>query len=236
MTTTTSSRAPRRCTARTALRRSTSLAGTSTKGSALPRLPATPGRISRHLRRLRHAPLRQRRLAATQPKTGTIATSTNPLEIGSDHIYAQFFAGLIDEIRDLQHTALPPHRFRPTWRLRSAPARPRTRSAVGAGNADGDRSQLEPGRPLLGRATDDVGCHRLPDRALPGRRLQQLHPDRRPTGTGLTYTDTASAPAPATATECAPSTPPATSAPTATAAQRPPKHRRTRLRRRRQGR
>jgi concanavalin A-like lectin/glucanase superfamily protein len=38
-------------------------------------------------------------LVATQAKTGTIATSTNPLEIGSDHIYSQFFKGMIDEIR-----------------------------------------------------------------------------------------------------------------------------------------
>jgi len=32
-------------------------------------------------------------------RTGSIATSTNPLQIGGDSIYGQFFAGLIDEVR-----------------------------------------------------------------------------------------------------------------------------------------
>src|SRR5215470_17727312 len=31
--------------------------------------------------------------------TGTIASSTNPLQIGGDNIYGQFFAGLIDDVR-----------------------------------------------------------------------------------------------------------------------------------------
>jgi hypothetical protein len=32
-------------------------------------------------------------------KTGNLLTSTNPLEIGSDSIYGQYFAGTIDEVR-----------------------------------------------------------------------------------------------------------------------------------------
>jgi len=32
-------------------------------------------------------------------RTGPLATSTNPLQIGGDSIYGQFFAGLIDEVR-----------------------------------------------------------------------------------------------------------------------------------------
>ena len=31
--------------------------------------------------------------------TGTTATSTNPLQIGGDSLYGQYFAGLIDEVR-----------------------------------------------------------------------------------------------------------------------------------------
>ncbi len=38
-------------------------------------------------------------LAGTQAKTGAIATSTNPLQIGGDSLYGQFFQGLIDEVR-----------------------------------------------------------------------------------------------------------------------------------------
>src|SRR5690242_1389201 len=36
---------------------------------------------------------------ASTAHTGAIATSTNPLQIGGDSIYGQFFAGLIDEVR-----------------------------------------------------------------------------------------------------------------------------------------
>ena len=32
-------------------------------------------------------------------KTGSIATSTNPLQIGGDSLYGQYFAGRIDEVR-----------------------------------------------------------------------------------------------------------------------------------------
>ena len=38
-------------------------------------------------------------LAGSQAKTGAIATSTNPLQIGGDSIWGQFFSGLIDEVR-----------------------------------------------------------------------------------------------------------------------------------------
>ena len=40
-----------------------------------------------------------------QAVTGSIATSTNPLQIGGDSIYGQFFAGLIDDVR-VYNTAL----------------------------------------------------------------------------------------------------------------------------------
>jgi hypothetical protein len=36
---------------------------------------------------------------ASRAQTGTIATSTNPLQIGGDSIYGQYFAGRIDEVR-----------------------------------------------------------------------------------------------------------------------------------------
>jgi hypothetical protein len=36
---------------------------------------------------------------ATRAQTGAIATSTNPLQIGGDSIYGQYFAGRIDEVR-----------------------------------------------------------------------------------------------------------------------------------------
>jgi chitodextrinase len=38
-------------------------------------------------------------LVSSQANTGSIATSSNPLQIGGDSIYGQYFAGLIDEVR-----------------------------------------------------------------------------------------------------------------------------------------
>ena len=38
-------------------------------------------------------------LVTSKPQTGTLATSTNPLQIGGDTIYGQYFAGRIDEVR-----------------------------------------------------------------------------------------------------------------------------------------
>ena len=38
-------------------------------------------------------------LVGSQAKTGAITTSTNPLQIGGDSIYGQYFKGLIDEVR-----------------------------------------------------------------------------------------------------------------------------------------
>ncbi len=36
---------------------------------------------------------------ASTAHTGAITTSTNPLQIGGDSIYGQYFAGMIDEVR-----------------------------------------------------------------------------------------------------------------------------------------
>ena len=38
-------------------------------------------------------------LVSSQARTGAISTSTNPLQIGGDSIYGQFFQGAIDEVR-----------------------------------------------------------------------------------------------------------------------------------------
>jgi chitodextrinase len=45
--------------------------------------------------------------AASVVQTGTILTSTNPLEIGGDSIFGQFFQGMIDEVR-IYNVALTP--------------------------------------------------------------------------------------------------------------------------------
>jgi hypothetical protein len=36
---------------------------------------------------------------ASRARTGNIKTSTNPLQLGGDTIYGQYFRGMIDEVR-----------------------------------------------------------------------------------------------------------------------------------------
>ncbi len=72
--------------------------------------------------------------------TGAIATSTNPLSIGSDAIYGQYFSGLIDDVR-VYNTALTagpdPNRHDNPGRTAGS----RHDAAVGAGHADRERDQ-----------------------------------------------------------------------------------------------
>ena len=44
---------------------------------------------------------------SSQSQTGATATSTNPLQIGGDSLYGQFFKGTIDEVR-IYNLALSP--------------------------------------------------------------------------------------------------------------------------------
>ena len=119
---------------------------------------------------------------ASTAHTGTIATSTNPLQIGGDSIYGQFFAGLIDEVR-VYNVALPPPRSKPT-----RPLRCRRRTPAGPGDADRERGQRQRDRPLLGRLHRQRRRHRLPGRALPGRGCSNFTQIATPAGTS--YKDT----------------------------------------------
>ena len=114
--------------------------------------------------------------------------------------------------------------------------RPGHDPADAAGDADRDRGQCQRGRPVLGRLDRQRRGDRLPGRALLGRRLHQLRPDRhhhrhRDHLQGHQHGRLA----PPTATASAPPTPPATSAPTRTPPA-PPRPHRTRPRRRSRGR
>jgi len=52
---------------------------------------------------------------AAVPQTGAIFTSTNPLQIGGDNIYGQYFEGLIDEVR-VYSEALSPNQIQTDMR------------------------------------------------------------------------------------------------------------------------
>ena len=64
-------------------------------------------------------------LAATQAKTGTITSSTNPLTIGSDPIWGQYFNGLIDDVR-IYNTALSASQIQTDMATPVAPPGPDT--------------------------------------------------------------------------------------------------------------
>ena len=96
-------------------------------------------------------------LVATTPKTGAITTSTNPLQIGGDSIYGQYFNGLIDEVR-IYNAALTAAQIQTDMTTPIAgggapdtqpPSAPGTLSATAANAGEIDLS--------WGAATDNVG-------------------------------------------------------------------------------
>ena len=115
--------------------------------------------------------------AASQAKTGAITSSTNALTIGSDPFYGQYFSGLIDNVR-IYNSALTQTQIQTDMTTPVAPQGPDTDAALCAGHAERDRDQRHPRRSQLGRSHRQHRRHRLPDRALPRRRLQQLRRDR----------------------------------------------------------
>ena len=111
---------------------------------------------------------------ASQARTGTIASSTNPLQIGGDGIYGQYFNGTDRRSPRLlrrAHRRPDPDRHDDPGRRRHYSRRPHPTNLC-------ERRQRHPDQPLLDRLHRQRRRRRLPDRALPGRRLQQLHPDR----------------------------------------------------------
>ena len=74
-------------------------------------------------------------LAATQAKTGAITSSTNPLTIGSDPIWGQYFNGLIDDVR-IYNTALTASQIQTDMTTPVGGPRP-----VCAGHVDRDRGR-----------------------------------------------------------------------------------------------
>ena len=93
---------------------------------------------------------------STLAATGAIATSTNPLSIGSDSLYGQYFQGLIDDVR-VYNTALTQAQIQTDMTTPVAPPAPDTSppSAPGTLSANavsGSRVDLS-----WGTASDNVG-------------------------------------------------------------------------------
>ena len=103
---------------------------------------------------------------ASTAHTGAIATSTNPLQIGGDSIYGQFFAGLIDNVR-VYNVALTAAQIQTDQTTPITPDRSGHDPADTARDADRDRRVRRRGRPVVGRLHRQRRRHRLPGRALP---------------------------------------------------------------------
>ena len=106
-------------------------------------------------------------LVGSQARTGAIATSTNPLQIGGDGLYGQYFAGLIDEVRIYN---VPLRGDRDPGRHGE---RRQLRRCGHAAPDDADEPRDEQRRPDVGDAVvDGVDRQRRRDRlpALPRRR------------------------------------------------------------------
>ena len=114
---------------------------------------------------------------ATRATTGAIQATDNPLWIGGNNPYGEYFEGLIDEVR-VYNRALTQADIQADMSTGIVPAASRHDAAVGADGADRDGRGLRSGRPELDRLDRQRRRQRLPRRALPGSGLHQLRPGR----------------------------------------------------------
>ena len=127
---------------------------------------------------------------ASQARAGNLTTSTNPLQIGGDSIYGQFFSGIIDEVR-VYNVALTAAQIQADMNAPVGNPAPDTQppTAPGALTAISGGTQINLN---WSASTDNVGVagyllERCQD--LGCGNFQSVQPG--PAGTGTTYSDTA---------------------------------------------
>ena len=123
---------------------------------------------------------------ASTAHTGTIATSTNPLQIGGDSIYGQFFAGLIDNVRvyNVALTAAQIQTDQATAVTSGPPSQPGTLTATAASPSEVDLS--------WGASTGSVSGYLI--ERCSGASCTSFAQIATPAGTGTTYKDTSVSP------------------------------------------
>ena len=128
---------------------------------------------------------------ASTAHTGAISTSTNPLQIGGDSIYGQYFAGLIDNVRVYNvgaHRGPDPDRPGAPRSATSGggdttpPSAPGTLTANAASGGEVDLS--------WGAATDNVGVTGYDVERCTGTTCTTFAQIAATSGTGTTYKDT----------------------------------------------
>ena len=128
---------------------------------------------------------------ATLAKTGALKTSTNPLTIGSDAIYGQYFRGLIDDVR-VYNIALTQAQVQSDMGTPVAggsdtqpPGQPGTLGATAISSSRIDLS--------WGAATDNVAVTGYRIERCQGAGCNNFAQIAAPAGTGTTYSDTSAA-------------------------------------------
>ena len=131
----------------------------------------------------RRADLRRRRTCGctstarrsrSRAASGAIQTNSNPLWIGGNSPYGEYFKGLIDEVR-VYNRALSPTEIQTDMNTSIVPTAPDTIAAVGADRARRDgRVAARQINLSWTRGDRQHRRDRLPRRALPGRRLHEL--------------------------------------------------------------
>jgi outer membrane protein assembly factor BamB len=123
---------------------------------------------------------------ASVAHTGAIASSTNPLQIGGDTIYSQYFAGLIDEVR-IYNVALTAAQIQTDMTTSvnndtTPPTQPGTLTANAVSSSEVDLS--------WGASTDNVGVTGYQIERCSGTGCTNFAQIGTTTGTGTTYKDT----------------------------------------------
>ena len=131
---------------------------------------------------------------ASTPHTGAISTSTNPLQIGGDSLYGQYFAGLIDNVR-VYNVALTAAQIQTdeTTSVNPAgppdttpPSQPGTLSATAVSGSEIDLS--------WGASTDNVGVTGYRVERCQGTGCSNFTQIATVTGTVTSYQDTSASP------------------------------------------
>ncbi len=145
---------------------------------------------------------------ATHAATGSVQTNTNPLWMGGNTPYGEYFQGLIDEAR-VYNRALNQAEIQTDMNTPVSPAAPDTTPPTAPSGLTRDGGELDPDQPELDGLDRQRRRHRLSGRALRRARAARTSPRSRPRPAPPTTTP-ASRPRPPTATRCARPMPPAT--------------------------
>ena len=126
---------------------------------------------------------------ASTAKTGALATSTNPLQIGGDSLYGQYFAGLIDDVR-VYNVALTAAQIQADMARPVVPPAADTTPPSAPGTLTGSASSSSRIDLGWGAASDDVGVSGYRIERCQGAGCSSFAQIATVSGSTLSYSDT----------------------------------------------